>query len=260
MEGDLRYIEGTVNGKPKDLRVYCLNDLHFGSSAVDYDLWEKIKKDIRKHRDNARIIIGGDVIECVTKQSKGEIYGQKMSPQEQIEFVVDELYEFRDLIDAVVIGNHDVRLKDETSIDPMKYMCTALGIKDKYVGYECLLSYSWNKCFYSIQMHHGSGGASTPASILNKAKKMRKTNCDVLYFGHHHAELAQPFIEYQVDPYNHKLKKCKRWYLCGNTITKYAEYAKKFMYEEKFTSQAVIVFNGNPKNKCTKIEWIRGEL
>ena len=257
---ELNYIDANVVGKPKELRVYCLNDLHFGSEAVDMELWDKIKKDIRKHYDHARILIAGDVIECATKISKGDIYKQLMSPEEQIEFVANELKEFADLIDAVVIGNHDVRLKDETSIDPMLYLCRLLGIEDKYMGYECVVGFSWNKCFYSVQMHHGSGGASTLGAIVNKMKKMRKSNCDVMYIGHHHTEVAHPYIEYQIDPYNHKLQKRKRWLLCGNTITKFAEYAQKFSYEEKFSSQAVIVMNGNPKDKNINIEWIRGEM
>ncbi|MEC1440554.1 hypothetical protein P9D57_17840 [Bacillus sonorensis] len=254
---DLIYKKGTVIGKPDELRVYLLNDLHFGSESVDYELWERIKQDIRENRHRSRILINGDIIEGVTRQSKGDIYKQRMSPKEQVDFAVSEFYEFRDLIDAVNSGNHDQRIKNETSFDPIETFCKDLGILDKYLEYEGIIAYSWNKCFYSIQMHHGSGGASTTAGIINKMKKMRKSNCTVTYIAHHHREVAEPFIEYYIDPFNHKLHKRKHWFICGNTITKHAEYAKKFAYEEKFPSQAVLLLSGNRKNRSVEVEWIR---
>jgi len=254
---DLKYLKGTVIGKPKELRVYLLNDLHFGSEAVDYDLWEEIKENIRANRHRSRILINGDIIEGVTKASKGDIYKQRMTPEEQVEFAVEEFREFRDLIDAVTSGNHDQRIKNETSFDPVKQFCKDLGILDKYFEYEGVVGYSWNKCFYSIQMFHGSGGATTTGAIINKMKKIRKTNCTVMYIGHHHREIAEPFIEYNIDPFNHKLHKRKHWLICGNTITRYAEYAKKFGYEEKFPSQAVLLLSGNRKNRTVEVEWIR---
>lgn len=255
---DLKYFKGTVTGKPDELRVYLLNDLHFGSPAIDWELWENIKQDIRNNRHRARILINGDIIEGIVKNSKGDIYkGQNLTPEEQIELAVEEFWEFRDLIDAVVIGNHDVRIKNEVSIDPIKMFCKDLGIKEKYIGYEGVVAYSWNKCFYTIQMHHGSGGASTTGAIINKMKKMRKSNCTVMYIGHHHREVAEPFIEYYIDPFNHKLHKRKHWLICGNTITRHAEYAKKFAYDEKFPSQAVLVMSGDRKNRSVEVEWIR---
>ena len=254
---EMEYRKVKLDTTAKEIRVYLLNDLHFGSKAADLDLWDRIKKDIRKHKDHARIIINGDIIEGALKTSKGDIYEQLMSPEKQIEFAANELMEFRELIDMVIIGNHDVRILNETSIDPIKYLCRMLDIEDKYVGYEGVLSYSWNKCFYTIQAHHGSGGAASTGAIENKMKKMRKTNCDVFYMGHHHREVAVPYIEYQIDPYNGKLAKKKRWLVCGNTITDFAEYAKKFGYDEKFPSQAVLVMSGDKKNRGIEVEWIR---
>lgn len=253
----MEYYQGNIIGKPNELRVYLLNDLHFGSEAVNFGLWEKIKKDIREHRENSRILLNGDLIECVTKTSKGDVLKQRLSPEEQIVFVANELREFADLIDAVTIGNHECRLKEETSIDPILYLCRMLGIEDKYIGYEGLVAYSWRKCYYTIQMFHGSGGATTPQAIINRMKKMRKTNCDVFYIGHHHKEVTEAFIEYQTDPYNKSLQRKKRWLVCGNTITNYAEYAQRYGYIESYPSQAVLILSGNPNNKGIEIEWIR---
>jgi hypothetical protein len=254
---DLNYTKGTVIGKPKELRVYLLNDLHFGSNAIDWELWEKIKQDIRENRHRARILINGDIIEGVTRSSKGDIYDQRINPEEQTELAVSEFEEFKDLIDCVVSGNHDQRIKNETSFDPVKTFAKDLGIRDKYMEYETVVAYSWNKCFYSIQMHHGSSGASTHAGVVNKMKKMKKSNAHVMYIGHHHSEVAEPHIHYYIDPFNHKLHKQKHWMICGNTITRHADYAKKFAYTEKFPSQAVLLMSGERKTKGIEVSWLR---
>ena len=257
MNTDMLYVHEKVKDIEGDLRVYLLTDLHFGSDAVDYELWKKVKQDIRDHKENARIIIGGDIIECVTKISKGEIYEQKMTIEEQLDFAVSEFEEFKDIISAVVTGNHDLRLKDISSIDGIKYFCRMLGIEKKYLEYEGVYGFSVNKCYYSIQLFHGSGGGGTMATVVNRAKKLRKTNADVVAFGHFHQEISVPFVEYRTDAYNHKLRKCKCWYVCGNTLVQYPNYAKRYNYEERFPSQAVIIFSTNPKKRNIEVEWIR---
>lgn len=246
-----------IDGKPKEIRVYLLNDIHFGSEALNLDLLKKVLKNIDKHRDNARIILNGDLIEGALKNSKGDVYKQRLSPEEQVEAAVEVFYPYRDLFDAVFQGNHDARIENETSFDPIKQFCKDLGILDKYMKYEGVVGYSWNKCFYSVQCHHGSGGASTEGAILNKMKKMKKSNAHVMYIGHHHREMATPVMHYAIDPFNSVIRKEKHWFICGNTMTNHAEYAKKFAYEEKFPSQAVLIMSGKQKQKGIEVEWIR---
>jgi UDP-2,3-diacylglucosamine pyrophosphatase LpxH len=252
----LELIKGTVIGKPKELKVVLLNDLHFGSEAVDYNLLDRIFKFIDENRDHVRILINGDIIEGATKQSKGDIYKQRMSPEEQIDFAVKKFKPYADLIDGVVQGNHDARIENETSIDPIRMFCRYLDIEDKYLKYEGIVIYSWNKCFYSIQMHHGSGSGSTETGIINRMKKMKKSNAHVLYCGHWHKQVAKPYIQHAIDPYNLKIRTEKHWLVCGNTITKHAEYAKKFAYEEYFPSQAYLKMSGIQKKKGIDVQWL----
>lgn len=256
----MEFIKGTVIGKPKQLNVLLLNDLHFGSKAVDYELLKDILKFVDKNRSNTRILINGDIIEGVTRNSKGDIYEQLMSPKKQVDHAVEIFLPYRDLIDVVIQGNHDARIENEVSFDPVEIFCDKLGITDKYKKYEVVVGYSWNKCFYSVQMHHGSGGASTTGAILNKMKKMKKSGAHVMYIGHHHREVAEPMIHYAIDPYNNRLRKEKHWLVCGNTITVHADYAKKFAYEERFPSQAILKMSGVQKQKGIEVEWIRQKV
>lgn len=255
----MEYTKGSAKGTEKELRVYLLSDLHFGSAAVDWDLWNKVKNSIRKHKENSRILILGDIIEGVTKQSKGDLYEEKLNPREQVQLAADELYEFRDIIDLVIIGNHDIRIKDASSFDPMEILCDKLGISEKYKGYEALVGYSLNKNHYSIQCFHGAGGSSTHQTIVNKMKQIRKSNCDVVATGHWHQEVQEFFFEYDIDKYNHKVRKKKKWYICANTITGYALYAKRFGYKEKSPSQCYLKLSGKKNNWSIEPVWIRAE-
>lgn len=253
----MRYVVGNAPSGIKQLRVYLLSDLHFGSDVLDKKLWNRVKKDIRKHRESARIIILGDLIEGVTKNSKGDLYEEVLNPRQQVNMAVEEFKEFADLIEAVIIGNHDIRIKDSSSFDPMEIFCDKLGIPDKYVGFEAILSYSMNKNHYSFQLFHGSGGAVTRQAIINKMKKLRKSNCDVMAIGHHHREIDEFFYEYDIDKYNHKLRKKRKWFICANTLTGYATYAQRFGYEEKSPSQCVVNLSAKSGKWDIQPEWIR---
>lgn len=234
-----------------------MNDLHFGSEAVDYDLLQRVFDFIASNRENTRILINGDIIQGVTKQSKGSLYEQRMTPEEQIELAVEYFTPYKDLIDCVTMGNHDWRILEETSIDVIKMFCKDLGILDKYVGYEGLVGFSLNKCYYSIEMYHGNGGGATLGSVERNLKNFRKTTADVMYCGHWHKEVAIPFKEYHIDPYNHQVKEYKKWLISGNTIVKTENYAKKFRYKEGFPSQCVLKLSGDRRTRGIEVEWIR---
>ncbi|QJT70425.1 hypothetical protein [Microcystis phage MaeS] len=240
-----------------DVDVIGMNDLHFGSEAIDLSLLNRIATRIDRNRKRTRILINGDIIEGVTKQSKGDLYEQKLSPREQIQMAADYFKPYTDLIDCVISGNHDQRIQNETSLDPVEIFCEKLGILDKYAGVEALVGYSMKKRFYSIQMFHGAGGGSTLAAIENNMKKYKaKTNAQIMYCGHWHKEFAKPLRYFATDPFNGVVREEKHYLVCGNAAVNTAKYAKKAGYEETFPSQAVMTLAGKGK-KDVDVNWIR---
>jgi hypothetical protein len=251
------FIKSNYAGGADTLNVLLLNDLHIGSEAADLDLLDRCLDFAKKNRSNTRILLNGDMIEGVTKLSKGEIYTQRLSPKEQIDYIVEKLEPVADLIDGVTIGNHDDRIMRETSIDPIEIMCRYLGIEDKYFGYHGIVGFAWNDVFYSVQMHHGTGGGSTLAAVENAMKRLWKSDTHVMYCGHWHKEFAKPIKRFAVDPARQEVRQEKRWLVCGNTILNTAEYAKRGGYEESFPSQAVLKLSGKPSAQGVEVEWIR---
>ena len=250
------YIKSDYDGNAKEVNVVLLNDLHFGAHAVDYELLERVKKHIRENRENTRILINGDLIEGITKNSTGDLFEQRTTPKEQVDMAVDHLYEFADLIDGVTIGNHDYRTEKDTSFDPIETFCRYMGIGDKYFGDEGIVGFSWNKVLYTVQMHHGVGGGGTLAGVERNMKKLWKSDTHIMYCGHWHKEFAKPIKRYAIDPYNHRVREERRWMVCGNTVLNTQHYAKRAGFEESFPSVAVLKLSGKPRNKEIQVQWI----
>lgn len=253
----MKFLQSGYKGKAKDIRVYLLNDLHFGADAVDYNLLKRVFKDIDKNRDHARILINGDIIEGVTKYSTGDLFHQRMTPKEQLDLAVEMFTPYKELIDGITIGNHDYRTERDTSFDPIETFARYLGIEDKYLGDEGIVGFSWNKCFYSVQLHHGVGGGATLAAVERNMKRLWKSDSHVMYCGHWHKEFAKPIKRVAIDPYNKQAREERRWMVCGNTILNTEKYAKRAGFEESYPSQAVLTMSGRQHSKGIEVEWIR---
>jgi predicted MPP superfamily phosphohydrolase len=252
----LKFVKKTL--KPnKEFNIVCLNDWHLGSHAVNHDLLAKITNFIDCNRDNTRILLNGDLFHNINKHSKGSMSDQCMTPQEQFDWAVEIFKPYADLIDGVVLGNHDIRTENETEIDIMLMFCKMIGIEKTYLKYRGIVGYSINKNFYSIEMYHGTGGGGTIASVERNLKRFKRSTADIMYCGHYHKEYAKPVKEYHIDPYNARTKEYKKWFLCGNTLVDTEKYAEKFAYDESFPSQAVIKLSGIRKQRNIEIEWIR---
>src|SRR5690554_1527255 len=154
----MKYIESSYKGNDKYLNVMLLNDLHIGHPSVKIELLQKCIKFVLDNKNNTRVLLNGDYIEGVLKESKGDIYEQLMSPKEQADYVVKLLYPIRENIDGITCGNHDFRVQKSTSFDVVEIIAKDLGIKEKYLGTRGIVGFSWNNVFYSIEMHHGVGG------------------------------------------------------------------------------------------------------
>ncbi|AGY48712.1 DNA repair exonuclease [Bacillus phage Staley] len=252
----MKYLEGKIKNKPQNLHVVLMNDIHIGSEALDYDFLKRVFKFIDENRENTRILINGDIFEMVTKQSKGDLFEQTLSPEQQIDKAVELFKPYADLIDCVTSGNHDQRLQNETSIDPVRMFCRYLGIEDRYAGYEAIVGFSFRKKLYTVYQFHGANGGSTVAAIERNMKKYKeKSNAHIVYTGHWHKQFSKPLKFFSFDPYNKVIREEKHWLVCGNTCVQTAKYAKKFGYEESFPSQAVLTLSGSGR-KNVDVNWI----
>lgn len=253
----MKYLSSGYKYNSDFLNVLKLNDLHIGHPAADISLLDKAINFALENEGNTRILLNGDYIEGVLKESKGEIFEQTMSPKEQANFVVQKLKPVAHLIDGITIGNHDWRVENATSFDPVEIIAKDLGIVDRYLGDRGIVGFSWNSHLYTVDMHHGTGGGSTLAAVENNMKRLWKSDSDVMYCGHWHKEFAKPIKRFSIDPRHKKVNEVKRWLVCGNTIMDTAKYAIRGGFEESFPSQAYLVLNGRKGERDIDVKWIR---
>lgn len=253
----MKYLDSSYKGTADTLNILCLNDLHIGAPSADMELLSRCVRFAKENEENTRVLLNGDYIEGVLKNSKGDIYEVKLSPKEQIDWVVDILQPIAHLIDGATIGNHDWRIEKETSIDVVEMIMRYLGIEEKYLGSRGIVGFSTNKMFYSVDMHHGTGGGSTIAAVENAMKRIWKSDTDIMYCGHWHKEFTKVLKRYSVNKRYKKVTEEKKILLCGNTILNTAEYAIRGAYEESFPSQAIIKLNAKGQKKDVDINWIR---
>lgn len=111
--------------------VIPIGDLHYGDPAFKKYSLNKLKGYIKwiKENKNARVILGGDLFNCATRESKTTPFENK--PNEFEDLV--ELFEpIKSQIVGAIRGNHENRYLDYANFDITNIFCQRLGIP--YMG------------------------------------------------------------------------------------------------------------------------------
>jgi len=85
----------------ESLKLYPLGDLHVGANAFDAKALERKVREIAV-TDNALVLLCGDLINNSIKSSVGDVYDETMTPEMQIDAVVDMLSPIRDRVAGIV--------------------------------------------------------------------------------------------------------------------------------------------------------------
>jgi predicted phosphodiesterase len=224
----MKYIPSSYNGNHDEIILCPIGDIHIGSPHFD-------KKSLQKHlewiksKENARIILMGDILETALKDSVGAGWA------EQEDIIMNHLYaakglfyEFRDIIDGVIEGNHELRVYQRAGILLNKLLAEMLGIPDKYMMYQGIIKYAWNHRAYNVSVWHGSGGGRKSGSSVNKLESQTDTVlCDVYLMGHTHKQHAHNRIMYIPDARNNKINEQVQYFVnTGHSLAYEGSYAE----------------------------------
>lgn len=224
-----KYYPSAYKGTSNRLRVFPFGDLHVGSKHFNPRYIKKDLKQIDEDRENSRIIVIGDVIENANKSSVGAgVYEQSDDPITQVKKAAQIFYPYRDLIDGIVTGNHELRSYKSEQIDLMHLFACFLGLEDKYMGYSGIVGYSWNKRNYNVYVWHGAGGGGRPGSSLNKIEdQVKVVDADVYLMGHVHRKIAYKKDVFRVDSRNRKMTKGEQMFIItGSSLEWSGSYAQ----------------------------------
>ena len=195
IQGEPIFYAHTLNPKFKELLVIPLSDAHYGNPLFSKHHFLRTIKLIGD-RTNVFTIVNGDMCESTLKTSKGEIYKQSGSPQDQRDWIIEKLYPIRKKILGMTIGNHEMRIWNEVGIDICKDIAKELNIPYRATGMWNKISFgddnngtSGRPYVYWSYFTHGYGGARTAPA---KAVKVERTSTFIHadFYGMSHDHLA----------------------------------------------------------------------
>lgn len=231
-----------------------LGDLHIGSKQTNEALIEDAINYI-VNTPHTYVTLNGDLIDCVTRQSKGDIYSMKYtSPDEQFDRVLELLTPIKDRILFITKGNHDGGHRSEGH-DYNKQLALIFNLVDCYhpvAGYlEIRVGKKPNnkKPFvYSVYVTHGSGGGSTPGGKANALNKFANVVAsDIVLLSHMHGVHYQERLIATPDFQNRKVITRKQRCILCSAFMNYGGYGMSGGYHPSPVGLTVITFFGYGK-------------
>lgn len=180
------------------VKLYPLGDLHVGSGHFTQKEFEGIVEEIRL-TPNAVVILNGDLINNAIKTSVSDTYGEKLTPEQSIDYLVNVLSPIKEKIIGVTEGNHEVRTYKLTGINILKNLCYRLNIMDKYHPISNVIFLSFGKSrgrdtvrnTFSIYHTHGHGGGRTVGAKANGVHRLSQVvHADLYIHSHTHTPIV----------------------------------------------------------------------
>jgi hypothetical protein len=210
IQGEPIYFAHQLDNAFKEIELYPISDVHYGNPLFSQNHFDRQLKYILE-TPNAFCILNGDLCESSLRTSKGEIYKQVGTPQDQRDWIVERLYPLRHKILGQDTGNHEVRIWNEIGIDISADIARALGIPYRPEGLIIKISFGdYNKgtkgrpYTYWICFTHGYGGARTKGAKAVKVERLATwLHADCYIMSHDHVVNVAPDVYLLPDPRTH---------------------------------------------------------
>lgn len=214
------------------LGIVPIADIHVGDPAFREDMFTAALRWIDANRDWVRIVLNGDVLNAATKRSKSDVYTSRMSPQEELDWAVETLYPFRDLILCVNSGNHEERISRDVGIDVSKELAERLGVPYSGSGALLVLNVGKNRHSkpesYTVYVTHGFGGGRRVGSKANNLEMvpLAVEGADLYIWGHVHQAIYFANRTYRADARGRKALDRHRHHIISCSFLDYG-YAER---------------------------------
>ena len=204
---ELVYYARQLRSTLKSVKVVPLSDAHYGNPFFSKRHFLETR-DYIKDTPEVYAIGNGDLCESSIRTSKGEIFRQVGSPQDQRDWIIKQLKPIKHKILGMTTGNHEARIYNEVGVDISKDIAEALNVPYRPEGMLIKISFgSGNEghedrpYVYWGYVTHGYGGARTKSA---KAVKVERTatwiHADFYIMSHDHVVNVAPDVYLLPDP------------------------------------------------------------
>lgn len=228
-------------------RIYPIGDLHIGSpehagSALDGWLNYLVET------PETSMLNTGDNTNCAITTSVSDTYSEVLTVGEARELQTDK---FRPLaqankIDAVIDGNHEMRIWRAIGDSPNAAVCSALGLN--YSMAACVVRYLVGDQQYDVYLRHGTGGGSTMGAAVNRLEKQERIiDADIYVSGHTHTQVAFPKDTFAPND-SGGFSRRKRLFVCSGSFLSYEDYAASAGFPPAHIGAPRIFLDGRHKD------------
>jgi predicted phosphodiesterase len=242
--------------------VYTLADLHIGDPHCDES---EVLARVKAVQDDpyGLCILNGDLMNTALRTSVSDVYGEVLSPMQQIAYLVNMLRPIAGKIIGVTAGNHENRVYRNDGIDVTRLVCRELGIEEKYAPEGILIFLRFGtrsaksghvndgrnpRQWYSIYATHGSGGGRKEgAKAIRLADMNAMVDADIFVHSHVHLGMIMKESYYRVDSSNCVVKPVDKLFVCTGAALDYGGYGQAQGF--KPASKATPVIHLDAKRK-----------
>lgn len=178
LAGELKYFAFDLDPDFTELYLIDISDAHTGDPLYsEPHLLHTVKVILQV--PNLYFKLTGDLANAVLRDSKGDIFRQLKTPQDQLEYLTDIFYPVGHRCLGVTDGNHENRIYERCGIDICSMLAKNLGVPYRSGGIMVKISFGRGNnrdrkqpYVYYDYSTHGYGGARTKSAKAVKAERL----------------------------------------------------------------------------------------
>ncbi len=249
----MRYIVHEFEREVREIKIAPISDFHLGSPEFDEKLARNFLKEL--YKQGAYFVLLGDLMNTNIKNSKGDIYSEILTPQQQLDSLLSLFFEYKDRILGIVSGNHELRIEKEVGIDIMAVFAQLIERVDVYDKDVLLLNIRFGKLdngkkvSYHLLAIHGWTSARTVGGKMNPLYSLRNialADCYILAHTHWQGAFREGYI--LPEPKNKKTLEIEQVFVNSGSFQKWASYAQRTGRPLNALGSPIIFLKGEVKH------------
>lgn len=228
--------------------ILCLGDVHVGAKTFNEELFERWLSRARtaKRKGRSYILLNGDLIDF--QRASQDAWGSTMSATEQIDYIVEALEPYQELILGATSSNHGSRAYKEFNMDIDELIANKLNVP---FGYDMFADIPFNSTESKrVFWKHGTRFSKSYLLFFrNFINDMSSINADAFFVGHAHFGGHQTRIIREADGIS------KKEYIANGSFLSYKDsYANKQGFDLNLACFPVVSIDEQGNCNC-KVEY-----